>query len=236
MTKALLVAGAFLAASAVGSAHAADFIVVDSFNGTDPNGPFSYTVTNDGMRTLLGTENISGTLVSLTNGRTDIPNQASIVKNTGDTFQSGTVIYRNDFLNLDPEANSSVDVVFTAPVNGVYDLSGSFVTDDTGTNFHDVSVTAGGVTFKYDDLTGPGQSDTFGGAFTLSKGQTIDFAVINRGNPYNLGTGLQATITTDAIIPGAVPEPGTWAMMLVGFGIVGFGMRHTRKQSRVTFA
>ena len=27
----------------------------------------------------------------------------------------------------------------------------------------------------------------------------------------------------------AVPEPGTWAMMLVGFGAVGYGMRRTRK-------
>jgi hypothetical protein len=28
---------------------------------------------------------------------------------------------------------------------------------------------------------------------------------------------------------GAVPEPGTWALMLVGFGAMGFGLRRSRK-------
>jgi hypothetical protein len=28
--------------------------------------------------------------------------------------------------------------------------------------------------------------------------------------------------------PGAVPEPGTWAMMLLGFGAIGFGLRRRR--------
>jgi len=34
-----------------------------------------------------------------------------------------------------------------------------------------------------------------------------------------------------------VPEPATWAMMLAGFGMVGFGLRSRRKQAvRVTYA
>ena len=32
---------------------------------------------------------------------------------------------------------------------------------------------------------------------------------------------------------GAVPEPSTWAMMLVGFGAIGVGMRRSRKTSAV---
>jgi hypothetical protein len=35
----------------------------------------------------------------------------------------------------------------------------------------------------------------------------------------------------------AVPEPATWAMMLMGFGAIGFGMRRRRKETaRVRFA
>jgi hypothetical protein len=33
----------------------------------------------------------------------------------------------------------------------------------------------------------------------------------------------------------AVPEPATWAMMIAGFGMVGFAMRRSRKIS-VTYA
>ncbi|WP_207912446.1 PEPxxWA-CTERM sorting domain-containing protein [Parafrankia sp. BMG5.11] len=36
-----------------------------------------------------------------------------------------------------------------------------------------------------------------------------------------------------AATPGAVPEPATWAMMLFGFGAVGFGMRRRRSKEKV---
>ena len=38
-------------------------------------------------------------------------------------------------------------------------------------------------------------------------------------------------------VGGAVPEPATWAMMIVGFGLVGGAMRRSRKATaRVTYA
>ena len=41
----------------------------------------------------------------------------------------------------------------------------------------------------------------------------------------------------DINFTGSVPEPTTWAMMLMGFGMVGFGLRSRRKPSvRVTYA
>ena len=33
------------------------------------------------------------------------------------------------------------------------------------------------------------------------------------------------SITITRVVPGAVPEPATWAMMLVGFGAIGFTLR-----------
>ena len=41
---------------------------------------------------------------------------------------------------------------------------------------------------------------------------------------------------TDNFTINAVPEPATWAMMLVGFGAVGFGMRRRRKFKGPAFA
>lgn len=41
---------------------------------------------------------------------------------------------------------------------------------------------------------------------------------------------------TDNFAINAVPEPATWAMMLLGFGLVGFGMRRRREFASPSFA
>jgi hypothetical protein len=51
------------------------------------------------------------------------------------------------------------------------------------------------------------------------------------------GDGDPTPYALTSISVTAVPEPATWAMMLVGFGMIGFGLRSRRKQSvRVTYA
>jgi hypothetical protein len=53
----------------------------------------------------------------------------------------------------------------------------------------------------------------------------------------NLTSGSDSLAVDARLGAGAVPEPATWAMMIVGFGIVGFGLRTRRKQSvRVAYA
>lgn len=57
----------------------------------------------------------------------------------------------------------------------------------------------------------------------------------------NLGTGaLTASGNTGralfGIAIGAVPEPGTWAMMLLGFGAVGVAMRRSRRERQLQAA
>lgn len=53
---------------------------------------------------------------------------------------------------------------------------------------------------------------------------TITISGISRGNG---SYGGQATFQP------AVPEPSTWAMMILGFGVIGFGMRRSRKPARM---
>ena len=50
--------------------------------------------------------------------------------------------------------------------------------------------------------------------------------------------GDNADILLDNVsVTGPVPEPATWAMMLMGFGMVGVGVRRRRKQMlRITYA
>jgi hypothetical protein len=49
-------------------------------------------------------------------------------------------------------------------------------------------------------------------------------------------SGQNAFETDNIAFLGAVPEPATWAMMLLGFGAVGYSMRRSKKTPQVTFA
>ena len=83
-------------------------------------------------------------------------------------------------------------------------------------------------------ITGGGFSIIANGADILSE-EIGDNSVINLGS--SLGPNIDLTIFADGAafaVSGAVPEPSTWAMMLIGFGGLGFaGYRSTRKTEAV---
>lgn len=55
------------------------------------------------------------------------------------------------------------------------------------------------------------------------------------GTYYGVDGGADGLGTTPAIVTISVPEPATWAMMLVGLGMVGFAVRR-RRNVNVTYA
>ena len=81
----------------------------------------------------------------------------------------------------------------------------------------------------------PTATSTPGGNFNYS---FQNIALAQGSNLFNVQvTALAAGFTSggasyqfSAVTPG-VPEPATWAMMLLGFGAIGAGMRHRRKPS-----
>ena len=84
------------------------------------------------------------------------------------------------------------------------------VDSSNGDNFINLRVTSGGQNY-------------YGFAYT-----TNDML-----NSYGFETTAETAITATTDIPAAVPEPATWAMMLVGFGAVGFAMRRRKGERRV---
>lgn len=60
---------------------------------------------------------------------------------------------------------------------------------------------------------------------------SVDLAVLFPNN-----TGWSHVTWFDTGDPGGVPEPGTWAMMLMGFGATGFALRRRRKPTLTQLA
>jgi len=119
-----------------------------------------------------------------------------------------------------------VAVNFTAPTTGTYSVTSECFGDDTGERAHAVNILKNGVA-----LFSPGSISSFGGTqnydFNVSLSSTDVLSFVAYGGSVdncgfcNLSTGLTAQIS-------AVPEPSTWAMMILGFAGIGF-MAYRRK-------
>jgi opacity protein-like surface antigen len=70
-----------------------------------------------------------------------------------------------------------------------------------------------------------------GGSIRLNLSQSFGYAVAGGATTY--GTARLGVVTLDAAVA-PVPEPATWAMMIMGFGLVGGAMR--RRRTSVAFA
>jgi sugar lactone lactonase YvrE len=173
--------------------------------GTNPNGVWSYGRTID----------ISGPLVLFTRHYIppvnnnleqmwDDPNDSSgatpsVALNSGGAFNDGNVTFQAGALIMHPCGVSGHDyahVIFTAPATGSYSLAGDFFAQQNGIDV-DVHVLVNGVSVFDSTITSNGVSRPFSGTFSLSAGDTIDFAVGPNGNfvQHQGNTGLSATIT-----------------------------------------
>lgn len=74
------------------------------------------------------------------------------------------------------------------------------------------------------------------GQFTLSYSAASITRVAVAAGSYNDWVGVDNVVFTQVGATPAVPEPATWAMMLVGFGGMGAAMRYRRRKQSVSFA
>lgn len=83
------------------------------------------------------------------------------------------------------------------------------------------------VDFGLNGLSGSENSTTYIFRTNATNANLLGNATVSNGTSFN--------VTAPQPIGPAVPEPATWAMMLVGFGAVGFGMRSAKRRSDAKF-
>ena len=143
---------------------------------------------------------------------------------SGSGFFGGTL---NGSGNLTTDGTS-----FVNPLNG---YTAQTITGVTGT-FNGSAITGLASVFGANNLyylSGPFYVDGNGLGFSTAAGVSANLFVTN-GTSYRVntqGAGLLTGLVTanSAPVAAAVPEPATWAMMLIGFGAVGYGMRRRKR-------
>ena len=165
----------------------------------------------------------AGTVVNLND-----PNPSTSVATAGGdtTINFGF----NPIVNAEGTNSFSSSFTISDPLAGIYSISGD--TSTPGVIFSDTSnltciasVMGCTVGTVYNLIIGTTPSGFSAFGLPLTNLAAGDYRLTINGISPNSGsfTG-NVRITT-----GAVPEPGTWAMMLLGFGAVGFAMRRKRR-------
>jgi hypothetical protein len=191
-------------------------VLVDKSTGFVINGHLNNDVTQ--LATFTGTE----ILVGDGNGQADVSAFDKLLDGwvtfalTGATFNLATF----DLEPISGNAPGTPTKATSVQISYIPTFGGSPITytlDTNGNNFYGIYGSAG------EQI----QSITFGNYLPAGSGIS-DIRQVRVG-----GVELFDPTPTQQ---GAVPEPSTWAMMLLGFGAVGAGVRRRRKQDvRVRF-
>lgn len=200
------------------------------WNSTDPLGAESATGTGSAS---LATQDLGGITITLSNvTRGTAPNQLTegninVDNTTGSVQVLDIIAGANGYIPGAKEFKLTGTVGVTA---GMADFTGNYFVDGADTlNGTSLSVVGTSInTFDTGGLTGP---------FSKSINLT---GFDNVGAPYGMAERLTLTLQPGASVfvdgasmtaAGVVPEPRTWVMLLVGFGLMAMGAR--RKIARL---
>ena len=182
-------------------------------------------------------------------------NQAYSFRNTGTTAATLNLVR---YIDGDLDFDQSIDDAGGVRLGGTSPLL--FETDSaSGPNetttflglYNEGGVGSGYQIAQYSDLlgliqTGVALNGTIGND-TNSDGfvDTAYDLALGLSNDLSVGAGQSASFTTYTLfgsgapgavsVPGAVPEPASWAMMLGGFGLIGGTLRASRRKAQISF-
>lgn len=211
-----LMSAAFVALSLANSASAATTVFNSTFENESPTRTSGFTTVNS------------------TGVWTKEPGSAGIELQFGSTGGATSGIGNRVKVELDSSRNSGM--FYTFQNSGIYTLDFLFSPrPNVGPLSNVVNLLLDSnllATYTGGPNTTTVWSQKAVGPFTAFAGQKLIFRAA--GTSDSLG-GYLDNIKLDRV--GAVPEPATWMMLVMGFGLIGFSMRRRRNQlGRVSFA
>jgi choice-of-anchor C domain-containing protein len=215
--KKLLVGAALAAATTLGASQASAAAFMNGSFELNTADPVSFSTLGAGSNVVTGWTVFGGTVDYINgywqaaNGTHSIDlsgNGAGSIQQTFDTVAGKT--YSVDyFLSGNPDSGGVAKPGVVAAIDGALIASSTF-TGVKGSSHSQMDWLAQNFTF------------VASGAST-----TLRFTS-NTGNPF--GPAI------DAVSVSAVPEPATWAMMIIGFGACGSMVRSSRRKQALAFA
>lgn len=217
-----------LAAALVMASPAAAMPVVDVYQGT--LGAFSFSVVGNTItieETWINTNPVFLRFTGL-----DPNTSYTVVKNITNNSGANFITFANEL--FDPAGNRNDDL---DPMQPAFIPAGWTTSNDSD-----------GLSFAQ-GLGIPRNSDAFGTVVADENSDARDFLDFVNGNVANGGSffvtyGLTNTSSVNdpfllgqrANVRTLVPEPSTWALLILGFGAVGGAMRRKRVMSSVSYA
>lgn len=151
--------------------------------------------------------------------------EASVAKAVDGTFDPpGTSFFQAGFLNLHADTGVGTAVQFVAPTAGLYSFAGSYQAHDVSPTGVDIAGYVGTSQQFADTFVGGSRAFSFDA--DLTAGQRVSFLLGAAGDFRYDSTGFALTVTSADV--GGVPEPATWAMMILGFLGTGATLRQRR--------
>jgi hypothetical protein len=240
MTCTRLILAAVVSSLIAGAAQALTYNDVADFSSSSSTGVWSYGAGVTGT-SFTPYSNFNAGCLGAGSGcwQTSGGGVPAVIANlSGSPINSGNVVLPTDVLLLQSGSSTDSIVRFTVPVSGHYDVLGVYEILDTNPTGVNAIIASGGTIVASFSLTGPGamhpdtpgQSQTFSATdLFLPAGTIIDYGINNLGNDLGDSIGLGLTFTL-------IPEPGAWAMTLIGFAGVGATLRASRRKRALPVA
>jgi hypothetical protein len=225
----VLSTGAAHATNPVSATLSAQYYEVADHSDPDFNVNSTPTVANGSMLGPNGLPVASGGVNDLTAGGEITwwsPTLNSHVASTG----TGTISLPFDHDMFPPNSTGGGDGSFfeTAVFKGTFNLAGPGTVEFNLGSDDDSFIYVDGILFGQNPGVHSETSVDFTSPMLTSGNHSIEVFYADR---QNVAAHLQLSLLSDITISPGVPEPATWAMMLVGFGGLGAAMRARRKQA-----